>query len=122
MTLQSLQQLIQWIADLVLNLLVRLPAQRMQVKSSGVSSKKLFLRQRKFDLKLIFFFFLVRTAPGSESFEHSAGTSCHHTNVGIGPTILSSSFPPQRGQYRCFGIAFPTVVEIGPIAGRRTKH
>lgn len=36
-TLQSLQQLIQWVADLALNLLVRLPEQRMQTKSSGVS-------------------------------------------------------------------------------------
>ncbi|XP_014215984.1 mediator of RNA polymerase II transcription subunit 16 [Copidosoma floridanum] len=34
-TLQSLQQLIQWVADLSLNLLVRLPEQRMQMKSSG---------------------------------------------------------------------------------------
>ncbi|XP_033214135.1 mediator of RNA polymerase II transcription subunit 16-like [Belonocnema kinseyi] len=34
-TLQSLQQLIQWVADLALNLLVRLPEQRMQTKSSG---------------------------------------------------------------------------------------
>lgn len=37
-TLQSLQQLIQWVADLALNLLVRLPEQRMQTKTSGVSS------------------------------------------------------------------------------------
>lgn len=33
-TVQSLQQLIQWIADLSLNLLVRIPEQRTQVKSS----------------------------------------------------------------------------------------
>lgn len=36
-TLQSLQQLIQWVADLALNLLARLPEQRMQVKTGGVS-------------------------------------------------------------------------------------
>lgn len=36
-TLQSLQQLIQWVADLALNLLARLPEQRMHSKSSGVS-------------------------------------------------------------------------------------
>lgn len=36
-TLQSLQQLIQWIADLTLNLLARLPEQRANSnKSSGV--------------------------------------------------------------------------------------
>lgn len=35
-TLQSLQQLIQWVADLALNLLARLPEQRMQIKSGGV--------------------------------------------------------------------------------------
>lgn len=34
--LQSLQQLIQWVADLALNLLARLPEQRMQVKAGGV--------------------------------------------------------------------------------------
>ncbi|XP_043279693.1 mediator of RNA polymerase II transcription subunit 16 [Venturia canescens] len=34
-TLQSLQQLIQWVADLALNLLARLPEQRMQIKSGG---------------------------------------------------------------------------------------
>ncbi|XP_043485661.1 mediator of RNA polymerase II transcription subunit 16 [Polistes fuscatus] len=34
-TLQSLQQLIQWVADLALNLLARLPEQRMQMKSGG---------------------------------------------------------------------------------------
>ncbi|XP_012058679.1 PREDICTED: mediator of RNA polymerase II transcription subunit 16 [Atta cephalotes] len=34
-TLQSLQQLIQWVADLALNLLARLPEQRMQVKTGG---------------------------------------------------------------------------------------
>ncbi|XP_051160498.1 mediator of RNA polymerase II transcription subunit 16 [Leptopilina boulardi] len=34
-TLQSLQQLIQWVADLALNLLVRLPEQRMQTKTTG---------------------------------------------------------------------------------------
>ncbi|XP_014225310.1 mediator of RNA polymerase II transcription subunit 16 [Trichogramma pretiosum] len=34
-TLQSLQQLMQWVADLALNLLVRIPEQRMQLKSSG---------------------------------------------------------------------------------------
>ncbi|XP_066588799.1 mediator of RNA polymerase II transcription subunit 16 [Prorops nasuta] len=34
-TLQSLQQLIQWVADLALNLLARLPEQRLQIKSSG---------------------------------------------------------------------------------------
>lgn len=33
-TVQSLQQLIQWIADLSLNLLVRVPEQRTQIKSS----------------------------------------------------------------------------------------
>lgn len=37
-TLQSLQQLIQWVADLALNLLARLPEQRMQVKTGGVST------------------------------------------------------------------------------------
>ncbi|KOX71552.1 Mediator of RNA polymerase II transcription subunit 16 [Melipona quadrifasciata] len=36
-TLQSLQQLIQWVADLALNLLARLPEQRLQIKSGGVS-------------------------------------------------------------------------------------
>lgn len=36
-TLQSLQQLIQWVADLALNLLARLPEQRLQMKSGGVS-------------------------------------------------------------------------------------
>ena len=36
-TLQSLQQLIQWVADLALNLLARLPEQRQAGKSSGVS-------------------------------------------------------------------------------------
>lgn len=37
-TLQSLQQLIQWVADLTLNLLARLPEQRASSsKSSGVS-------------------------------------------------------------------------------------
>lgn len=35
-TLQSLQQLIQWVADLALNLLARLPEQRQPGKSSGV--------------------------------------------------------------------------------------
>lgn len=36
--LQSLQQLIQWVADLTLNLLARLPEQRANSsKSSGVS-------------------------------------------------------------------------------------
>lgn len=35
-TLQSLQQLIQWVADLTLNLLARLPEQRMQ-RGPGVS-------------------------------------------------------------------------------------
>ncbi|XP_012243503.1 mediator of RNA polymerase II transcription subunit 16 isoform X1 [Bombus vosnesenskii] len=34
-TLQSLQQLIQWVADLALNLLARLPEQRLQMKSGG---------------------------------------------------------------------------------------
>ncbi|KAJ8679407.1 hypothetical protein QAD02_015194 [Eretmocerus hayati] len=34
-TLQSLQQLIQWVANLALNLLVRLSRQKMQVKSCG---------------------------------------------------------------------------------------
>ncbi|KYQ51898.1 Mediator of RNA polymerase II transcription subunit 16 [Trachymyrmex zeteki] len=34
-TLQSLQQLIQWVADLALNLLARLPEQRMQMKTGG---------------------------------------------------------------------------------------
>lgn len=34
-TLQSLQQLIQWVADLALNLLAKLPEQRMQMKSGG---------------------------------------------------------------------------------------
>lgn len=36
--LQSLQQLIQWVADLALNLLARLPEQRMQVKAGGVGT------------------------------------------------------------------------------------
>lgn len=37
-TLQSLQQLIQWVADLALNLLARLPEQRqISSKGSGVS-------------------------------------------------------------------------------------
>lgn len=35
--LQSLQQLIQWVADLALNLLAKLPEQRMQMKCGGVS-------------------------------------------------------------------------------------
>jgi mediator of RNA polymerase II transcription subunit 16 len=35
-TLQSLQQLIQWVADLTLNLLARLPEQRM-LRGPGVS-------------------------------------------------------------------------------------
>lgn len=35
-TLQSLQQLIQWVADLAVNLLARLPEQRQPGKSSGV--------------------------------------------------------------------------------------
>lgn len=35
-TLQSLQPLIQWVADLTLNLLARLPEQRMQTKTGGV--------------------------------------------------------------------------------------
>ena len=35
-TLQSLQQLIQWVADLALNLLARLPEQRQPGKGSGV--------------------------------------------------------------------------------------
>jgi hypothetical protein len=35
-TLQSLQQLIQWVADLAINLLARLPEQRQPGKSSGV--------------------------------------------------------------------------------------
>ncbi|XP_046480367.1 mediator of RNA polymerase II transcription subunit 16 isoform X1 [Neodiprion pinetum] len=35
-TLQSLQQLIQWVADMALNLLARLPEQRTQLKSGGV--------------------------------------------------------------------------------------
>ncbi|EFN76003.1 Mediator of RNA polymerase II transcription subunit 16 [Harpegnathos saltator] len=35
-TLQSLQQLIQWVADLALNVLARLPEQRMQIKTGGV--------------------------------------------------------------------------------------
>ncbi|KOC61012.1 Mediator of RNA polymerase II transcription subunit 16 [Habropoda laboriosa] len=34
-TLQSLQQLIQWVANLALNLLARLPEQRLQMKSGG---------------------------------------------------------------------------------------
>ncbi|XP_025162588.1 mediator of RNA polymerase II transcription subunit 16 isoform X2 [Harpegnathos saltator] len=34
-TLQSLQQLIQWVADLALNVLARLPEQRMQIKTGG---------------------------------------------------------------------------------------
>lgn len=34
-TLQSLQQLIQWVADLALNLLAKLPEQRMQMKGGG---------------------------------------------------------------------------------------
>ncbi|XP_012289223.1 mediator of RNA polymerase II transcription subunit 16 isoform X2 [Orussus abietinus] len=34
-TLQSLQQLIQWVADLALNLLAKLPEQRMQMKPGG---------------------------------------------------------------------------------------
>ncbi|XP_008557863.1 mediator of RNA polymerase II transcription subunit 16 [Microplitis demolitor] len=34
-TLQSLRQLIQWVADLTLNLLARLPEQRMQMKPGG---------------------------------------------------------------------------------------
>ncbi|XP_012219681.1 mediator of RNA polymerase II transcription subunit 16 isoform X2 [Linepithema humile] len=34
-TLQSLQPLIQWVADLALNLLARLPEQRMQMKTGG---------------------------------------------------------------------------------------
>ncbi|XP_015110884.1 mediator of RNA polymerase II transcription subunit 16 [Diachasma alloeum] len=34
-TLQSLHQLIQWVADLALNLLARLPEQRMQMKPGG---------------------------------------------------------------------------------------
>ena len=36
-TLQSLQQLIQWVADLALNLLARLPEQRQAAKTSAVS-------------------------------------------------------------------------------------
>lgn len=36
-TLQSLQQLIQWVADLTLSVLVRIPENRGLNKSSGVS-------------------------------------------------------------------------------------
>ena len=50
-TLQSLQQLIQWVADLALNLLVRLPEHRMQ-KSSGVSNFLFFI-----NLQYLFLYF-----------------------------------------------------------------
>jgi len=43
-TLQSLQQLIQWVADLALNLLARLPEQRQPGKSSGVRHSLLLNR------------------------------------------------------------------------------
>jgi len=36
MTLQSLQQLIQWVADLAVNILARLPEQRLSGRPSGV--------------------------------------------------------------------------------------
>lgn len=36
-TLQSLQQLIQWVADLAVNILARLPEQRAAGRTSGVS-------------------------------------------------------------------------------------
>lgn len=39
-TLQSLHQLIQWVADLALNLLARLPEQR---KTVGVSASKIYI-------------------------------------------------------------------------------
>lgn len=39
-TLQSLNQLIQWVADLALNLLARLPEQR---KTVGVSASKIYI-------------------------------------------------------------------------------
>lgn len=37
-TLQSLRQLIQWVADLAVNLLAKLPEQRVQMKPGGVSN------------------------------------------------------------------------------------
>jgi len=50
-TLQSLQQLIQWVADLALNLLARLPEQRMQMKTGGVGISQ-FNYFRKLQRKL----------------------------------------------------------------------
>lgn len=38
-TLQSLQQLIQWVADLTLTILVRLPENRCHNRSGGVSTR-----------------------------------------------------------------------------------
>lgn len=45
-TLQSLQQLIQWVADLALNILAKLPENRMMAgmqRNSGVSSSLWFI-------------------------------------------------------------------------------
>jgi hypothetical protein len=61
-TLQSLQQLIQWVADLALNPLARLPEQRMRVKAGGVGTSNTNLSENyeksfKFFLTFNVYFF-----------------------------------------------------------------
>lgn len=61
-TLQSLQQLIQWVADLALNILAKLPDNRGMTRNIGVcrdvyNRKIRFINGSDFKVMFVFFFF-----------------------------------------------------------------
>lgn len=123
-TLQSLQQLIQWVADLALNLLARLPEQRMQIKSGGVNTFFNVTTNSYHSTLWVNFFFLywllfrylfaVRTSQRSQSPQHDTRTPRHYQNMGSFEAFLPTGVSPKRRQSWRSGPTLSLVVETCP--------